>query len=255
MRLLIYSDLHNEFQPFVPPAAAVAAADVVVLAGDIHEGIKAVTWAQEHCQDKPVIMVAGNHEFFGGRFYRTLEKMREATVGTNIHLLEDDAVTIDGVRFLGCTLWTDMKIYGLISDWQRYELELKWPDYRKIRNDRQGYRRLLVRDTVARHQASRAWLEQQLAQPFDGKTVVVTHHLPTEQSVSPQFRGDRFTRAFASEVDALIRPPVDLWIHGHTHDSMDYRHQDSGVRIVCNPCGYLPEEPNRSFRAGELWVV
>lgn len=255
MNLLIYSDIHNEFNLFTPPPEAIAAADVVVLAGDIHERLHAINWAQTTFPDKPVILVAGNHEYYGGKFFSTLEKMRAAAEGTNVHLLEQGRVVIDGVRFLGCTLWTDMKLYGPPDAWMGRIVEQYMPDYHKVRNDFDGYRKLLVKDTVLRHRAHVEWLRDELATPFTGRTVVVTHHAPTVHSIPKRFAGETISRAFASNLDELVAPPVDLWIHGHIHDTLDYRHPDTGVRIVCNPRGYLPEEPNRGFQAKSLWVV
>lgn len=282
MRLLLYSDLHNEFQPFVPPAAAVAAADVVVLAGDVDDAgrlggrsdWKAVAWAQQHCQDKPVVLVAGNHEFYGGRFHRTLQKMRDATAGTNVHLLENDALVLSGasggvpVRFLGCTLWTDMRLHHdhldvnasmeeFMPGWRRYELERRINDYRKVREDRAGYRRLRVTDVMGRHRVSRTWLEQQLGQPFDGKTVVVTHHGPSRACIAQRHldhpRHGPLSICYASNLDHLVQPPVDLWMHGHLHDSVDMHL--NGVRVVCNPRGYAPDHLNPDFNPWMLVEV
>lgn len=95
------------------------------------------------------------------------------------------------------------------------------------------------------HRASRAWLTEQLATPFAGKTVVVTHHAPHRLSVPPQYDGDPLTPCYASHLPELVRPPVDLWIHGHIHDSMDY--DIEGTRVLVNPRGYKPPDENPAF--------
>ena len=256
VRLLIYSDLHNEFEPFVPPPEAVAEADVVVLAGDIHKRVHAIEWAKATFPGKPVVQVAGNHEFYGSNFYSNVEKMRAAAAGSNVHFLEDAAVVIDGVRFLGCTLWTSMRLFGTPDPWMMQELQRLMNDYRYIRNDRENYRRIITKDVAWRHEASMEWLRSELAKPFGGKTVVVTHHAPTLRSVPGWLYHERITLAFASDLDDLLVAPVDLWIHGHIHVSRDYRvYEGKGTRVVCNPRGYLPYEPNPSFQEGLLVEV
>jgi Icc-related predicted phosphoesterase len=89
------------------------------------------------------------------------------------------------------------------------------------------------------------WLEEKLAERVKEPTVVVTHHLPHRRSVHPKYEGDSLNPAFVSNLDHIVRTPVSLWIHGHTHESMDY--VVNGTRVVCNPRGYLPGEPNPHF--------
>ena len=96
------------------------------------------------------------------------------------------------------------------------------------------------------HKVARACLTDRLAEPFDGKTVVVTHHLPHRSSIDPQFDRHPLNPAFASHMPELVRPPVDLWIHGHTHCSCDYMPVE-GTRVVCNPRGYGPADLNEQF--------
>jgi len=109
MRLRVLSDLHLEFGPFEPPPCA---ADVVVLAGDIHTGTQALPWIQQHFPGMPVVLVLGNHEFYGHAAPALVEEFRAAVTGTNVHLLENAAVELAGWRFLGCTLWTDFCLHG-----------------------------------------------------------------------------------------------------------------------------------------------
>ena len=89
------------------------------------------------------------------------------------------------------------------------------------------------------------WLRSKLSDEFAGATIVVTHHLPLRQSVHPKYSASDLNPAFASDLDDLMGPPISLWIHGHTHESFDYRVK--GTRVVCNPRGYLPMEPNAEF--------
>lgn len=116
-------------------------------------------------------------------------------------------------------------------------------DFRIIRFADQGrLRPLHVRQI---HFEQVRWLNERLAAPASVPTVVVTHHLPHPRSIHPRFEGDAYTPAFASDLGWLVRPPVTLWIHGHTHASMDYA--VNGTRVVCNPRGYILYEPNHDF--------
>jgi hypothetical protein len=108
MRLRVFSDLHLEFERFDPPAVD---ADVVVLAGDIGTRTHGLTWALQTF-DVPVVYVPGNHEFYGGATPHLVHKLKAMAAGTHVHVLDEDAVVIGGVRFLGATMWTDFQLFG-----------------------------------------------------------------------------------------------------------------------------------------------
>lgn len=236
MRIAVASDLHLEFSEI---DVADDGADVVVLAGDIHVGAEGVRWAAERFA-LPVIYVAGNHEFYDGDIIATAAAMRAAAEGTNVHLLDDDAVTIAGVRFLGAVLWTDFDLFE--DDAVRADAFARclafMPDFRIITN---GSGVLTPEDTIAMHARSRAWLAAEIAAGNGGgPTVVVTHHAPHRGSLAPRFAEDPVSAAFVSDLAPLMDgeagAPPELWIHGHTHTSFDYR--VGTTRVVCNPRGY-----------------
>jgi predicted phosphohydrolase len=241
VRIRILSDLHLEFADFRPPPAF---ADVVVLAGDIHVGTAGVTWAQHEFPDTPVLYVMGNHEYYRGAVPRALEKLRAAASGSNVQVLEDEAVVIDGVRFVGCTLWTDMALVegdpqiGIASS------AATMSDFKMIRVSPK-YRRLRPEDTITFHHRSRRWLESQLISG-GASSVVITHHAPLPESLHPGYAGERSNAAYASNLRELLeRTRPRLWIHGHVHYARDYRVGET--RVVCNPRGY-PGEMAEGFR-------
>lgn len=231
MQVLVLSDLHVECSPFTPDASATSAVDVVVLAGDIHKGIRSVEWARGTFPDKPIVLVAGNHEFYDGEWERTLVAMRESALCHEVHLLENDTVTINGVQFLGSTLWTDFAYFGERS------VKEAMAEARKHMMDYQSIKGCTPERTVERHAASRAWLEQELSKPLTARgRVVVTHHYPHKNSTSAEYRNDLCTAAFGSNLPTELLNKADLWIHGHTHSSHDYL--VGQCRVVCNPRGY-----------------
>lgn len=242
MNLRVMSDLHIEFFDFQPHAEV--SADVVVLAGDILTEHYGLQWAREHFPDQPIVYVMGNHEFYDAHYERVLERAREEAVEQQIYLLEKDQVIIDGVRFLGTTLWTDFEVESpeQNANYSMWYADRSMSDFTLIRY-RNGM--LHASDTREMHFEARAWLRDRLVEPFDGRTVVVTHHLPHRGSIHPQFHRHPLNPAFASHMPDLVRLPVNIWIHGHTHCSCDYVVE--GTRVVCNPRGYGPADLNEEF--------
>jgi hypothetical protein len=166
-----------------------------------------------------------------------------------VHWLDCARVVIDGVRFLGCTLWTDFALTidtpeGRLSEPERGMAAASvMADYRTIGwlDDGPGCataleRRLVPHDTLRMHREQRAWLERSLAEPFDGETVVVTHHGPQRGSLAPRFAADWVSTGYLSELPGHFFAVPSLWVHGHTHTSRDYR--VGRCRVLCNPRGY-----------------
>jgi predicted phosphodiesterase len=243
MRLHILSDLHLEFAPFAPPEVA---ADLLIAAGDIATGTEGLQWLRRAYPDRPIIYVLGNHEYYGERYPALLATLRAQAEGTNVHVLEQEAVTVSGVTILGCTLWTDFDLDG-DPDEAMYQAEQQMSDYRAITIVADGRdARLRAAHTRAWHRVARAWLEAALGRRQGGPLVVVTHHVPCTRSIAPQYIGDVLNGAFASNLDELIaKSGARLWVHGHTHTAFDY--VQGQMRVVCNPRGY-PGEPS-GFRA------
>lgn len=232
MKLHILSDLHIEVSSFEVPATD---ADVVVLAGDIDIGDDGIHWARKAFPDKPIVYLCGNHEFYHSNRAETMAQIRIAAQECDVHLLDDDEFVYDNVRFLGSTLWTDFRLFGEEMQTKAMnEGQRGLSDLRVIQEDS------TVNFSPARsidlHKLSLDWLKAKLDEPFDGKTVVVTHHLPSMQSVSQRYKGSLLSACFASELGYLFGK-MDIWIHGHTHDSKDY--VANGTSVICNPRGYV----------------
>jgi len=270
MKVLVLSDLHLELgSPLVLPPRLEY--DAVVLAGDIHSpGHKAVHWAQRVSVfgGKPVVFVPGNHEFYGCTIDVELLEMLRVSAGSNVHLLHRGDVVIGGVRFIGCTLWTDFQLGVRQSDGTTASnigqslleasrcmndfrlIEVQAPAVRQQRG--RTLRRLLrPEDTLAMHWIDRDWLRRALEEPFDGPTVVVTHHAPSRGSVAERYAADWVTPAFVSDLPSTFFKVPVLWVHGHTHSPFDY--QQGACRVVSNPRGYRMRDgsfENTLFNAG-----
>jgi predicted phosphodiesterase len=243
MRLLILSDLHREIYPNrdLGIDLSVSKPDVIILAGDIDKGPRSIQWASDLFAGLPVLYVAGNHEFYGSDIDRVPDKIKDACTDTpNVRFLDQGEFIYlfpEPVRFLGATMWTDFALFGI----PRRPIAMaacaeKMNDYHAIRVAKDGYRKLRPNDTLALHNSTRRWMETKLPETFTGKTVIITHHAPAMWSVPDEYTSDIVSSAYASDLeDIALR--ADLWIHGHTHTSMDY--QIDQCRVVCNPCGYV----------------
>jgi predicted phosphodiesterase len=242
MRLHVLSDLHLERGSARPLGVD---ADVVILAGDIGSGTAGVDWARGWAEGRPVLYVAGNHEFYGHAIPELIDELRGAAAGSSVQVLENDELIMDGVRFLGCTLWSDFDFDGVQHrDRSMRFCERVVNDYAHIRFG-PADRTLSARDTRTFHLASRRWLAARLDQPHDGPTVVVTHHAPLIGGRPDSATLRAIAGAFASDVTELMgERRVALWIYGHTHRVADL--EVRGTHVLSNPYGY-PHQPAAGF--------
>lgn len=248
MRIWILSDLHMEFEWFNVPNP-IPAVDVCVCAGDIKTKgvVPSIQWlAKELPPELTIVFVAGNHEFYRGAFEEAINDGRgEAAKHPNIHFLEDDAVDIAGVRFIGASLWTDFGLYGDAGAAMDVALR-SLNDYRLITYRKTPFERLHPAHTAKKHAVSRAFLEAELAKGDGIPKVVVTHHAPSLDSVAERYKHDTLTAAFASDMDEFMeRHAPKLWIHGHVHHRVDYTF--GSTRVIANPRGYPHEACFRDF--------
>jgi predicted phosphodiesterase len=263
MKLALASDLHLEFGDIDLPNDA--GAEVLLLSGDImiaqdlHDhpevdatGINLGTRQQaalryrdflRRCSSQypHVIYVAGNHEFYHGKWPAGIQDLRrECAKFPNVYFLENDVKTIGDVTFIGCTLWTDMNGGDPLT---LHAVADMMNDYRIVRNSDQGYTKLRPAHTAAHHRRSVEYIRTVIEGKFDQKFVVVGHMSPSPQSTHPKYADDTtMNGAYSSDLSEFIldHPQIRVWTHGHTHHPFDY--MIGGTRIVCNPRGYVNYE-------------
>lgn len=268
MKIQLVSDLHLEFDDF--NVTNVGGTDVLILSGDImiaqdlHDHPDAPSlWdlpnsqglgRRQECalrfraflkrcsfQFPHVIYVAGNHEFYHGKFFDSLNDLRqECAKFPNIYFLENDTKEIDDVVFVGGTLWTDMNKGDPLT---QHSISNMMNDFRVIRNDKLGYTRLRPAHVIDRHIGTKQYFQQVLTnnreQGSNKKFVVVGHHAPTYQSIDDRYKNDQLMNGgYASDLSEFIldHPEIVLWTHGHMHQPFDY--MVGTTRVVCNPRGY-----------------
>lgn len=236
MLIQYFSDLHLEFGPLVYPQTD---ADVIIAAGDIGIYEQGVEWLARI--DRPVFYVAGNHEFYHHEYNETMALLQESCANSSIYFMDKRVVILGKTRFLGCTLWIDAE--KALSEGKKTGSN----DFKKIRYDNH----MLTHDVVhALNQQDVDWLKGELVKPFEGRTIIITHHAPTFWSWggSPMAPG-RYS--YCNDLRPLMyKYRIDAWFHGHTHQIRDYRCGDT--RILCNPRGYWGHHAVNEFDAGQV---
>ncbi len=269
MNIQLLSDLHLESSPnFVPQPAP--GADVLVLAGDIgsYQTDSLLTrldiadfglgrFANWPC---PVVFVPGNHEYDGQEFDAAHARLQEVCKRLGFIWLEREVAIIQGVRFVGCTLWTDFDALtsthavasqGTGSVTLGQQLVARDKAFRaanfalKKNHALQAGQPMLAEGVRALGLQSQAWLRQALASPFNGTTVVVTHFAPSLRSADPRYGVTPGTAGFCNALDDLL-PQAQLWLHGHLHCPVDYT--AGGCRVVANPLGYAWKNEQLYFK-------
>ncbi|MCG3150019.1 MAG: hypothetical protein PCFJNLEI_03486 [Verrucomicrobiae bacterium] len=234
MRVWVLSDLHMEFGGIDLPKVD---ADVVILAGDTNLGLAGVRWAKATFA-MPVLMVLGNHEYYDNTFPRLIQTLKKECRGSQITILENSAVTMNDVTFLGCTLWSSFA--GVPTTMMSHILVARgMNDYRSIRRY-PDFRKLQPADTIAAHQESVDWLGKACRLHDGKKKVVITHHAPSLRSVPDLPKYEVLAPGYATKLDALVEESnAALWVHGHIHVINDYL--IGTTRVLSNPRGYRHE--------------
>lgn len=264
MKLWVWSDLHLDAQEVAWPASAPAGAQAIVCAGDLCHAPDLARTARGIVERYrlPIVFVPGNHEYYRGAFpsharslavdRRLMAEAAEASRdwACRLHVLDNLAVELGGVRFVGGTLWTDFAM-GDASEgeiaWRMNDARSLSPDFRHVRF--RGDDMLAPQDTLEMHRETRRVILGELERPFDGPTVAVTHHLPHPAATPEAYRGEasNFLYACGEEAfgDAFMGPGAPgLWVCGHTHHPADVT--VGRTRIVCNPAGFMAAADERA---------
>lgn len=253
MKFKLLSDLHLEFyrgKDYVwePEELPGDEDTVLLLAGDIDTGMRAYDWIKDRCaQYKHVVYILGNHEFYGNEWFTVHKFWKRINdnelMAPNFTFLENDVLFLEDVMILGATLWTAVEDQTKDVGFTVWQGKRCMNDY-LVSNIEMvpgvDTRKLHPYDTMGQHAQTIKFLTEELAKPWDGKTLVMTHHLPHNDCVAERFKGTELNAFFITDLDELIKEHnIDIWVHGHTHDPVDINVH--GTRILCNPKGYPRE--------------
>ncbi|MHA1673342.1 MAG: metallophosphoesterase [Promethearchaeota archaeon] len=253
MKLHILSDLHLEFGDYQLPEVE---CDFLIIAGDLHLGNRGMDFLLQASRKSRVMYILGNHEFYNHEYRQVVQWWQKFNDFSNTNIpnnpnnpnnpknpkiifLQNSTFIQDNVRFLGSTLWTDVN-HG--NKFDIHNIGAGLSDFHVIQMHEEIF---TPEDSIILHTECRKYLETELMRPFQGKTVVITHHMPSYRSITQEYLNDPLNPGFAAHCDDLIKEyQPELWIHGHTHSSLDYWIGDT--HIICNPLGY-PHERNPEF--------
>lgn len=262
MKIQLLSDLHLEVQAdfrFHPAPEA----DLLVLAGDIGSyqprsqlqdaDFGLGRFSPLHGWPVPVLYLPGNHEYDALDFEATHARLRATCERLGIQWLEREVRVIEGVRFVGTTLWSDFDALASLDGpappmtavlRARFKAFKAADHYLRTTGTRIGGEPFLAEQVRELSVACQDWLRGALAQPFGGPTVAVTHFAPSLRSADPRYGLQPGTAGFCNALDDLL-PLADLWLHGHLHAPSDYVHR--GCRVVANPLGYADHGEQGGF--------
>lgn len=250
IKLQIASDLHLEFQEnkkWLEENPLIPCGDILLLAGDIivdKYKEKAENFYKRIEQDfSYIVATMGNHEFYRGDISYVYPSYSKQITGKHIKL-NNKSIIVDGIKFIVSVLWSYVLPEHTATVWNTMN------DYNLITTkDAYGLKIPLTVGAINRyHQISLDFVKKELSEPFDGKIVVMTHHIPSYRLIDPSHAGDPVNCAFATNLDEFIEsnPKIVLWVCGHSHEFADV--VIGSTRVVANPLGYVFGNEHYKFK-------
>lgn len=275
MKIHILSDLHTENYDYKYKRLD---ADIVVLAGDIcnfepkneiyfYHFIQDIIYMNKNL--KYILFVPGNHEYYNSEFNKVNEKLDMLEKCTKFINLNNKSIIIDNIRFVGTTLWSDTSsIQDYISNFNNDYKYINIKDIREVKdtdkitdkitekkNVQESVRLFTTKDSQTLYIKSVEYLKNTLKEPFQGKTIVITHFLPSFKSIHYKYMNyGQIIKTFASDLDYIIKDyKPNIWIHGHTHCSLDYKIENT--RVICNPRGHAYNDKYENIDFNDSLVI
>lgn len=215
---------------------------ILILAGDIGSGASVLDWFKELSpRFRHILYVSGNHDYWDYEKIELDERLDFlCNQLPNVDFLNNQSLIIDEVEFIGSTLWADFD--GQNQQTINQALKII-PDFKRIKI---GKDFITPQMMIAEHSKSKDFIFSALQSSQQSKRVVITHYLPSFQSIDPKFADSPLNGYFATALDdRILETAPQIWIHGHTHASCDYL--IGSTRILCNPYGYLHLELNQKY--------
>lgn len=247
MRIQYASDLHLEFgdnSKWLKDNPLIPSADILVLTGDIgylddanYKTHPFWDWASENY--KQVIVIPGNHELYKFFDINELHEGWSLEIRPNVKAFYNSVIHLDEeTDLIASTLW------AYVPPAEEYLTERCVSDFKRIRN---GEYRLSARRFNEEHLKCRAFIEKAVAESKASKIIVTTHHVPSFELMSPEFRNSSINGAFTVELGRFIADSrIDCWIYGHSHRNIDKT--IGNTRCVSNQLGYVFQNEHLTFR-------
>ena len=243
MKIKLISDLHVDSTKYHYTRGE---EDLLIILGDIANGLRGIDWVKNNIpKDLRTLIVLGNHDFYGHEYEEVIQEWHAGFLGYNITVLHNEEVTIEGIRFIGGTMFSDFELSGISEAWfVKLRAKTAIADFELIKNW-----------SPFRHCEEHEKFEKFLKYSYENtelpkKTIVLTHFCPSIHSIPDKFVTSYLNPFWASSMEHLFYG-CDIWMHGHTHEKLDYEY--AGTRVVCNPLGYWME--NSKFEEDFIIVV
>lgn len=240
MKVALMSDIHLEHRVMLGYDIDLVDADVLILAGDIltvsilDQFIVNCFFTEISEKYKKVLFVFGNHEFYGTKMQSAKDKIRKYLKKYGVIVLDDESVMIDGIKFIGSTLWSDTSLAN------KPLLSRSIADYQVIYDEN-------IESLLNIHRKSLKFIQNNIV----SDCFVITHHAPSYKSVSVRFDGSLLNSAFYTDLEEDFRQWSKIvsnvkYCHGHMHNRSEY--SIGNFDIYCNPYGY-PRENDAEFQS------
>ena len=236
MRLQIISDIHTEFhddcgKQFIQEYLRPKDVDILLIAGDLADHrcmTQTIDLLAKAYQNSWILYVPGNHDYYGSSIPKMLKHLKTIfSKYPNFVLLNNDLIRLNGIDFVGTTLWFK---YNNVNA--------------AFSNRLNDFRMIQAFDTQVVEENKKA--RNFLGWHVSPNSIVITHHIPTVNSIPNHFRLDPTNAFYLCDMEKMIKKrKPKLWVHGHTHHSFNYLL--GKTHIICNPLGYAGREINPEF--------
>jgi len=230
-KIQLISDIHLEFPDnswFLRENPFENDADVLIIAGDFCPKIhrdddhiqKFLDMVSENYER--VIIINGNHDYYHGSAHEIgKEKVK---LRKNVFNVNRQVVKHKKVRYICATLW------GSPLPKEEFYVRNYLYDFRAIEG-------MTMKKFINLNKTDSEFIRREAKKPYDGKTVVVTHHIPSRYQIHPMYKDSDCNGGFASSEEETFKENIDFWVYGHTHSTFDDVRWDT--RFICNPLGYV----------------
>lgn len=271
----VFSDLHLDFdfnqknKKFIPEKDLWHPFDLetdkkttLILAGDIWHSKKGFSfmgysWYKEISKKyKYVILVLGNHDYWGGNLTTEHIKIKnyiqEQSI-ENMFVLQNEKLEFNNTNILGTTLWLnfDNNNKFVIDTFNQISSDKK---YIRVGNN---FSKINFNHIYKEHCKALMFLKNNLRNNNNLQNIVISHHPPSKQSLEDNiinyleeninnisnFSEKEKINFYSHYLDfnnlesLFYDYDIDLWIHGHTHTPKQYK--INKTNIINNARGYL----------------
>lgn len=247
MKFQLCSDLHLEYavnRKYLEQHPLEVVGEVLLIAGDSYylnedaRDLDFLKWCADHYEE--TYLIPGNHEYYGGYDFSNASRSFKKSIYSNVHYVNNQVIRLGDIRILCSTLWSQIKEYAGV-------IKMGMADFHRIRY---GDRKLSVEAYNNAFKISLDFITSSLDDR--GKTIVLTHHLPSIHCNDVEFKNSPLTEAFCVDLTELIKESkIDYWVYGHSHRNIGDIDL-FGTKLISNQLGYVTLNEHTSFNRSRV---